>query len=180
MLKALTWLAILLALNFLSALNYIEFFVLHPFSNGLMSPDFRFFGYSYDAFTQWRTALGDEGAAAYIKWFPNGFDRYFPAIMGITIALVLHQVLNRFPRYNNRSALLKVLVPLMFSLPYVFFDYFENLVVLDALSGTGNAGAAAVQFASSLTVLKASFMTISLVVMMAFFLASLKIKDEKA
>lgn len=180
MLKALTRIAILLALIFLSALNYVEFFVLHPFSDGVMSPDFRFLGYSYDQFIQWQTALGTEGVAAYINWFPNGLDKFFPAIAGIAIALVLHQILNRFPRYRSRSALLKILVPLIFSLPYVFFDYFENLVVVDALSANGNAGFGAIQFASSLTVLKASFLSIALIVMVGFYMTSLKIKEKPA
>ena len=178
MIKALTWFVIVLALLCLGVLYYVEFFVLHNFSDGLMSPDFRILGYSYDQFVQWQAALGEEGTATYIKWFPSGIDKYFPALVGMAVALVLHQIFNLFPRYRSRSFLLKILVPAKFSLPYVFFDYFENLVVLDALSAQGNAGPSMIQFASSLTVLKASFLTISLVVMAAFFMASLKIKAK--
>lgn len=176
--KKLTWIVVGLALICLVALNYIEFFVLHPFSGGLMSPDFRFFGYSYDEFAEWQTALGLEGVAAYIKWFPNGIDKYYPALVGMAVALLLHLVLNQFPRYRSRTVLLKNLVLCIFSLPYVFFDYFENLVVLDALSAGGNAGQQMIEFASSMTVLKASFLSISLVVILVLWLASLKIKTE--
>lgn len=176
MIKALTWFVIILTLICLSVLNYVEFFVLHRFSGGLMSPDFCILGYSYDQFAQWQTALGEKGAASYIRWFPNGVDKYLPVLLGLAIALLIHQILNRFPRYRSRSILLKILVPAIFAGPYVFFDYFENLVILDALNAQGNAGAAMIQFASSLTVLKASFFSIALVVMLVFFMTSLKIK----
>lgn len=177
--KLITWIAVALALICLAVLNYVEFFMLHPINGGLMSPDFRFFGYSYDQFAQWQSALGDEGVEVYIKWFPNGIDKYYPALVGMAIALVLHQTLNRFPRYRARTVLLKNLILCIFSLPYVFFDYFENLVVLDALGAGRNAGELMIEFASSMTALKATFLSISLLVIAALWLASLRIEKEE-
>lgn len=174
--KALTWFVLALAFVCLCALNYAEFILLGSISDGLRSPDYRFFGYTYDQFAAWQSKLGDSGTATYLKWFPNGFDKFFPAIVGLAIALVMHQVLSRFARYQERSKSLKVLVPAMFALPYVFFDYFENLVVADAINAQGNAGSSMIAFASSLTVLKAAFLTISLIIIVAFWMASLKTK----
>ena len=174
MIKKLTWFIAVLAFICLCALNYAEYFILHALSDGLKSPDFRPFGYSYDEFAVWQTRLGDQGTALYLKWFSNGFDKFFPALLGLLIALVMHGVLNRFPKYQARSSLLKLLVPAIFALPYVFFDYFENLVVADAISAKGNAGSSMIAFASSLTVLKFSFLAIALVAIFVFWMASLK------
>ncbi|MEM8541199.1 MAG: hypothetical protein AAGF25_09615 [Pseudomonadota bacterium] len=174
--KIFTWIIVGLALLCLCVLNYVEFFVLHPLNGGLMSPDFRFLGYNFDDFVLWQTELGELGSAAYINWFPNGVDKFFPALVGLSVALLLHQTLSRFPRYGNRSVLLKCLIPVAISFPYVFFDYFENQVLLDAVRAGSNAGYGMIQFASSLTVLKASFLTIALIILVGFWMSSLKTK----
>lgn len=174
MTKALTWTIIVLTMICLCALSYAEYFLLHPITEGLKAPDFRLLGYSYDEFAAWEASLGEEGTAIYLAWFTDGIDVYLPTLVGLTIALLLHGILSRFPRYRARSAFLKTMVLAIFALPYVFFDHFENLIVSDAIDARGNAGVGIIEFASSMTVLKFSFVGIALVVIFALWMASLK------
>ena len=177
--KKLTWLIVILTVLLFGAMNVIEYGHVHTFSGGLKSPDLRITGYSADQFNQWLDNIGPNGAELYLRWFPNGLDMIFPALAGLSIALLVHASASRFPRYKARSIALKILFPLAVALPYIFFDYFENAVVADAIEAGGNAGANAIAFASSLTVLKFSFAAFAIIVIVAFWLASLKLNTAR-
>ncbi len=171
--KRLTWFSVVLTLLCLAAISVIEFVYLSPISGGLKSPDYRFTGYTYEQFATWLDYIGPNGAQLYLSWMPMGLGRVFPALAGVSIALIFHAVSNQFPRYQSRSTPFKTLLPIALALPYVIFDYFENAVIADAIVAGGNAGPSLIAFASSLTVSKFSFLAIALLIIGGLWLATL-------
>jgi hypothetical protein len=154
-----------------AALNALHRLWFEPATAGLKSPDARFFGYDLPEFQAWQRAMADGGLIdPFVRWHTCGLDFVFPALLAVTLALLLRAVLNTYPRFRRMARAGRLAVVAVIVLPYAMFDYAENAEVAALLTGSIALDAGSVGLASTLTVLKWLSVALAFLVLIVFYL----------
>ncbi len=156
------------------AMTALEFLYFQRLSGGSPSLDLRFLGFTPDQAMVWLTALGRRGSEIIIVWHYLTFDLLFPALSSLALMSLLLAAGNRLPRFAAVPERMQAVFVLVLVLPYMLFDYAQNIAVVRLLSDFLSANPDSLALASTLVVCKFVFGVIPVIVIAAFLLAGRK------
>lgn len=159
-----TWFAAgLAAANFL-ALNTWHSLVFGPHKGLERGPDGSLSGYSAEAFAAWVSDVQASGhGEAFLAWHSRFLDLTFPAVLTVALTMLTVKAGRLMPRFAAMKPAAQWGVALVFGLPYLLFDYAENLLVARMVAAETVPDAASVSLASSMTAAKWAFVALALV-----------------
>ncbi|MEO1749329.1 MAG: hypothetical protein AAFR27_12065, partial [Pseudomonadota bacterium] len=147
-------------------------------ADGQKAPDMQPFGYTFESFSAWASALDAEERSAFIFWHTSILDFVFPFLLMTALYTMLTAALGTFERFSAQPSWIRVAVPLALVAPYGLFDFLENGLVAGMLRGAVPIDPAAVGLASSYTVLKYSFLVLAAAALGVFWLAAKRARNR--
>ena len=169
-----TSLLVILALGEFLMMAALELLYFRQLSGGLPSLDVRAFGFTAGEATAWLAAIGPSGAQTILVWHYLTFDLIFPALLAAALASLIIHFGRSLPRFAKLPERVQTLLAAVLVLPYMGFDYAQNLAVASILADPFQAKLETILLASSLVVLKFAFGVIPVLVIVLFALAGHK------
>lgn len=163
----------LAAANFI-ALNAWHSLAFGPHKGLERGPDGSFAGYSYEAFNTWVQDVQASGQSeSFLAWHSRLLDLTFPAVLTLALALLTVMAGRLMPRFAAMKPAAQWASAMVFGLPYLLFDYTENLLVARMVAAETVPDAASVSLASSMTTAKWAFVALALALPAVLALAAM-------
>ena len=155
----------------------VDVLIFESMADGQKAPDTQPFGYSFDSFAGWASALDAGERSAFVFWHSSILDFVFPLLLMAALYILINAALRTFERFRTQPSWIRIAVPLALVAPYGLFDFLENGLVADMLRGVVPIDQATVGLASFYTVLKFSFLVLAAAALGVFWLAARRAKS---
>ncbi|MGL4489348.1 MAG: hypothetical protein ACRCU5_07885 [Rhizobiaceae bacterium] len=115
---------------------------------------------------------GSQGISYFTKAHTFGADLVFPALLALSLTLLIWRTANDLPKFARQSPIIKLCVSTPMPIAYAISDYTENTLIWQWLAT--NDESAATSHITAATTLKFSFLVIAVMILLLFALARLK------